>query len=115
MGVVHVVRNRAIHGDLVVVELLPQSQWKSKIGSLPTNHDKITTTANITQKSTQVTPTGRVVGVLERVKREIVASFEVSCDLSYYRYMKPYFYVPKMFIKFIGNACSGGGVHVYVT
>ena len=30
----NVARNRAVHGDLVVVELVPRAQWLSKSGTI---------------------------------------------------------------------------------
>lgn len=36
-GMAH--RNRAIHGDIVVVELLPQSEWRGQSLNLKDNND----------------------------------------------------------------------------
>ncbi|EFC47681.1 predicted protein, partial [Naegleria gruberi] len=54
-------RNRAVHGDMVVIELKPKSEWK-KIGS----------------DESRTEPVGRVVAVLERNWREYVACLEES-------------------------------------
>ena len=32
-------RNRAIHGDVVAVQMLPKSQWKSKLNRLSKNQE----------------------------------------------------------------------------
>ncbi|KAF8763581.1 DIS3-like exonuclease 1 like protein [Argiope bruennichi] len=66
-------RNRAIHGDEVVVELLPENQWKSRCLKLvlsiasDDNDDE-------NQASSLILPTGKVVGVLERCWRNYVAT-----------------------------------------
>lgn len=56
----HPNRNRAIHGDLVAVQLLPEAEWP-------------------TDEQTQVKrPKGRVVGVLQRNWRDYVVSIQVD-------------------------------------
>lgn len=64
-------RNRAIHGDLVAVEILPKSDWKGRTGALCDN--------DADEKSgdtqSEVMTTGRVVGVLQRNWRDYVATF----------------------------------------
>ncbi|XP_022099659.1 DIS3-like exonuclease 1 isoform X2 [Acanthaster planci] len=65
-------RNRAIHGDQVAVELLPRSQWVGQINSLSSTDDP--EDASDTDQS-NVKPTGRIVGVLQRHWRDYVASF----------------------------------------
>ncbi|ELU13403.1 hypothetical protein CAPTEDRAFT_108980 [Capitella teleta] len=62
-------RNRAIHGDLVVTELLPKHLWRPRSCDLKENK---------TDGGERVMPTGRVVGVLQRRWRDYVASFEVD-------------------------------------
>ena len=75
-------RNRAIHGDIVVVRLLPRSEWKSRSNALPhspTDSDN-TQSPNNKQGHSQLETmaTGVVVGILHRASREYVASFDVS-------------------------------------
>ncbi|XP_074514253.1 DIS3-like exonuclease 1 [Sebastes fasciatus] len=65
-------RNRAVHGDMVVVELLPKSEWRGK--------DTALTEAQGEEKSGEETdskpmPTGRVVGILQRNWRDYVVTF----------------------------------------
>ena len=67
-----ILRNRAVHGDIVVAQLMPKSEWKSKLNRL--------TTAQNDQENEEwerradVMPTGRIVGVLERNWGEYVAT-----------------------------------------
>ncbi|XP_077988799.1 DIS3-like exonuclease 1 [Glandiceps talaboti] len=65
-------RNRAVHGDIVAVELLPKSEWKGRCTA-------ITEAAEGTQTGdseiSNVMPTGRVVGIIQRNWRDYVASF----------------------------------------
>lgn len=58
-------RNRAIHGDIVAVQLFPRSEWKDRLDS-----SALHGSASI--------PMGMVVGMLERTDREYVATFDVS-------------------------------------
>uniref|UniRef100_A0A3Q3G4H8 DIS3-like exonuclease 1 n=1 Tax=Kryptolebias marmoratus TaxID=37003 RepID=A0A3Q3G4H8_KRYMA len=65
-------RNRAIHGDLVAVELLPKSEWKGKVTAL--------TEGQVDEKMGEDSkdkpmPTGRVVGILQRNWRDYVVTF----------------------------------------
>ena len=65
-------RNRSIHGDLVVVQILPESEWKEvsktlKVAGIGSSSD-----------NGHAVPTGIVVGVLSRRTYDIVASFPVS-------------------------------------
>lgn len=65
-------RNRAVHGDNVVVELLPKSEWRGRATAL--------TEAQGEDKSgeddhSQPMPTGRVVGILQRNWRDYVVTF----------------------------------------
>ncbi|XP_023568332.1 DIS3-like exonuclease 1 [Octodon degus] len=74
-------RNRAIHGDVVVVELLPKGEWKGRTGALCDNdsEDKVSGEA-----PSEPMPTGRVVGVLQKNWRDYVVTFpsreEVQCQ-----------------------------------
>ena len=81
---IHLHRNRAIHGDTVVVRLLPRSEWKSRSNTLPhspTDNDN-TQSPNNQQGHSQLETmaTGVVVGILHRASREYVASFDVSSE-----------------------------------
>ena len=69
-------RNRAINEDCVVVELLPRSKWKGKSKLLPTGHSS---ESHDQSYDSLVMPTGKIVGIMERASRDIVASFPVSC------------------------------------
>lgn len=74
--------NRAIHDDEVVIELLPQSEWKSKsdVVLLPetsadteTMEDDVANAAEKLQlidKSTHIKPTGKIVAITKRVWRQ---------------------------------------------
>ena len=83
-------RNRAIHGDIVAVQILPKSQWKSKINKLSkTNkNDEITADDDnisneeeeIWEKRADVCPTGRVVAIIQRKWKSYPASFPRKND-----------------------------------
>nr|XP_054756295.1 DIS3-like exonuclease 1 [Lytechinus pictus] len=62
-------RNRAVHGDIVVVELLPKAQWTGKRLALKSGDDKKE------ESISEVVPCGRVVGISERNWRDYVATF----------------------------------------
>ncbi|XP_018408330.1 PREDICTED: DIS3-like exonuclease 1 [Nanorana parkeri] len=64
-------RNRAIHGDLVAVEILPKSDWKGRTGALCENEADERTA----DTQSDVMMTGRVVGALQRNWRDYVATF----------------------------------------
>ncbi|XP_053318305.1 DIS3-like exonuclease 1 isoform X2 [Spea bombifrons] len=64
-------RNRAVHGDVVAVELLPKSEWKGRIGALCENEGD----DRAGDSQSEVMPTGRVVGVLQRNWRDYVVTF----------------------------------------
>ncbi|KAI7814071.1 DIS3-like exonuclease 1 [Triplophysa rosa] len=69
-GVKH--RNRAVHGDMVVVELLPRNEWKGRTTALTEGQGEERT---MEDTQSQPMPTGRVVGILQRNWRDYVASF----------------------------------------
>ncbi|XP_071112514.1 DIS3-like exonuclease 1 [Haliotis cracherodii] len=75
-------RNRAVHGDKVVVELLPRSQWKGRSLSIKELGDKTGETTGdgetTSDDMSSVMPTGRIVGVLQRNWRDYVASFSAD-------------------------------------
>lgn len=66
-------RNRAIHGDVVVVQLLPQTEWKGRITNLK-HQSGPDEEVDGTSSSSKV-PCGRVVGITQRGWRDYVASF----------------------------------------
>merc|ERR1719334_2474746 len=59
-------RNRAIDGDIVVVELLPKSEWKAKSTHLVHLEDREKDEGLKWERGADVMPTGKVVGVLQR-------------------------------------------------
>uniref|UniRef100_A0A250Y6Q7 DIS3-like exonuclease 1 n=1 Tax=Castor canadensis TaxID=51338 RepID=A0A250Y6Q7_CASCN len=65
-------RNRAIHGDVVAVELLPTSEWKGRTAALCENDsdDKA-----LGEAPSEPMPTGRVVGILQKNWRDYVVTF----------------------------------------
>ncbi|XP_060081062.1 DIS3-like exonuclease 1 [Ylistrum balloti] len=69
-------RNRAVHGDLVVVELLPRSQWRGRSNVIRDGDtDTKDTGEDDIEENTSVMPTGRVVAISQRAWREYVATF----------------------------------------
>ncbi|KAK6178827.1 hypothetical protein SNE40_011323 [Patella caerulea] len=67
-------RNRSIHGDKVVVEILPQSQWKGRsLAICPDESEDKSSTDD--KESDSVIPTGIIVGILQRNWRDYVATF----------------------------------------
>ncbi len=70
-------RNRAVHGDVVVVQLLPKSEWKSRLNRLTEKNeeeDGEDKDDGKWERRADVSPTGKVVGVLQRNWREYVAT-----------------------------------------
>ncbi|XP_045156829.2 DIS3-like exonuclease 1 [Mercenaria mercenaria] len=69
-------RNRAIHGDLVVVEILPKSQWQSRSNTIsnPASEEKGDGDKAVSDRADTM-PTGKIVGILQRNWREYVACF----------------------------------------
>ncbi|XP_036698648.1 DIS3-like exonuclease 1 isoform X5 [Balaenoptera musculus] len=59
-------RNRSIHGDVVVVELLPKNEWKGRTTALGENDGEF---------PSEPMPTGRVVGILQKNWRDYVVTF----------------------------------------
>ncbi|XP_066449014.1 DIS3-like exonuclease 1 [Eleutherodactylus coqui] len=64
-------RNRAIHGDIVAVEILPKCDWKGRTGALCENEAD----ERAGDAQNDVMMTGRVVGVIQRNWRDYVATF----------------------------------------
>ncbi|XP_054627523.1 DIS3-like exonuclease 1 isoform X2 [Dunckerocampus dactyliophorus] len=65
-------RNRAVHGDMVVVELLPKSEWRGKVTVLTEGQGDDKNGEDI---QSQPVPTGRIVGILQRNWRDYVVTF----------------------------------------
>ncbi|KAM9585745.1 DIS3-like exonuclease 1 isoform 1-T1 [Trichechus inunguis] len=65
-------RNRSIHGDVVVVELLPKDEWKGRTAALCENDNEDKASG---ESSSEPMPTGRVVGILQKNWRDYVVTF----------------------------------------
>ncbi|XP_037551063.1 DIS3-like exonuclease 1, partial [Nematolebias whitei] len=65
-------RNRAVHGDVVAVELLPKADWRGKATGLTEGWVDEKTGEESESKSM---PTGRIVGILQRNWRDYVVTF----------------------------------------
>ncbi|XP_029430598.1 DIS3-like exonuclease 1 isoform X2 [Rhinatrema bivittatum] len=64
-------RNRAIHGDVVAVELLPRAEWKGRTRALSDSEME----EKAGEPHAEPMPTGRVVGILQKNWRDYVATF----------------------------------------
>lgn len=71
-------RNRAIDGDSVVVEILPRSEWHSRKNTLPPEEGEEKFDENVGTNDDRLVCCGKVVKIIERSDRSYVASFEVS-------------------------------------
>jgi len=67
-------RNRAVDGDLVVVELLPKSEWKSKSTHLAHLEEREKDEGLNWERGADVMATGRVVGVMQRNWGDYIAT-----------------------------------------
>ncbi|XP_062439861.1 DIS3-like exonuclease 1 isoform X2 [Rhea pennata] len=65
-------RNRAIHGDVVAVELLPLHEWKGRTVALCENETEDKTPADTTGDPM---PTGKVIGIIQKNWRDYVVTF----------------------------------------
>ncbi|XP_077479614.1 DIS3-like exonuclease 1 [Stigmatopora argus] len=65
-------RNRTVHGDTVVVELLPKSEWRGKASALTEGQLDEKNGEDIQSKPI---PTGKIVGILQRNWRDYVVTF----------------------------------------
>uniref|UniRef100_A0A8D0NN07 DIS3-like exonuclease 1 n=1 Tax=Sus scrofa TaxID=9823 RepID=A0A8D0NN07_PIG len=65
-------RNRSIHGDVVVVELLPKNEWKGRTTALGENDGDDKASG---ESPSEPMPTGRVVGILQKNWRDYVVTF----------------------------------------
>lgn len=78
-------RNRAVHGDIVAVELLPESSWVSpsrSISSSKTSESEVVATTDDVDSTeidlSKVKPTGRVVGIIQRNWRIYSGTLQIS-------------------------------------
>ncbi|KAI9306837.1 hypothetical protein BJ944DRAFT_262892 [Cunninghamella echinulata] len=71
-------RNRSVHGDMVVVELLSENNWSTPSNEITFGNNEDDDQVMPTNQSTTKTtcPTGRVVGVLNRNWRSYVATIQ---------------------------------------
>nr|XP_002718229.4 DIS3-like exonuclease 1 [Oryctolagus cuniculus] len=75
-------RNRALHGDRVAVKMFPESLWKRRMGA---DHEGYS----------EYVPTGHVVGITQKHKRDYIVTFPSKEDILYYsRKTKKYLAVP---------------------
>ncbi|KAF3686767.1 DIS3-like exonuclease 1 [Channa argus] len=65
-------RNRAVHDDIVVVELFPKSEWRGKATALADGQGEEKSGQDNESKPQ---PTGRIVGILQRNWRDYVVTF----------------------------------------
>ncbi|KAK3604725.1 hypothetical protein CHS0354_018965 [Potamilus streckersoni] len=71
-------RNRAVHGDLVVVEILPKSHWRGRsliIKDEEGEGEDAAARKDDREDTTPALPTGQVVGIVQRNWKEYVATF----------------------------------------
>ncbi|XP_029354236.1 DIS3-like exonuclease 1 [Echeneis naucrates] len=62
-------RNRAVHGDVVVAELLPKSEWRGKVTALMEGQGEVKSGED------KLLPTGCIVGIQQRNWRDYVVTF----------------------------------------
>jgi len=69
--------NRAMHGDVVAVQILPKDEWSaSKINTVMDEERNVREGDVSTSESTPRTRTGKIVGILRRTTRDIVACLD---------------------------------------
>ncbi|KAG0053276.1 DIS3 mitotic control [Gryganskiella cystojenkinii] len=79
-------RNRAVHGDVVVVELLNKSNWVAPSTHISYDPEEIHVAGDEDEESTnrhrfkEIKPTGRVVGVISRNWQPYVATLQEGSD-----------------------------------
>ena len=78
-------RNRAVDGDQVAVQLLPKSEWRSKINRLAVVDDKndgnddddvADADDEKWERRADVLPTGKIVGIVQRNWKNVIAAFQ---------------------------------------
>ncbi|KAG0371977.1 DIS3 mitotic control [Mortierella sp. AD032] len=79
-------RNRAVHGDVVVVELLNKSSWVAPSTHISYNPEEVHAAAEDDDESSsgvrtrEVKPTGRVVGIMSRNWQPYVATLQEGSE-----------------------------------
>ncbi|KAF9331722.1 DIS3 mitotic control [Linnemannia elongata] len=79
-------RNRAVHGDVVVVELLNKSSWVAPSTHISYNPEEVHAAAEDEDESSgrvrtrEVKPTGRVVGIMSRNWQPYVATLQEGSE-----------------------------------
>ncbi|KAF9906263.1 DIS3 mitotic control [Linnemannia zychae] len=79
-------RNRAVHGDIVVVELLNKSSWVAPSTHISYNPEEVHAAAEDDQETSsgvrtrEVKPTGRVVGIMSRNWQPYVATLQEGSE-----------------------------------
>ncbi|KAG0210280.1 DIS3 mitotic control [Mortierella sp. NVP41] len=79
-------RNRAVHGDVVVVELLNKSSWVAPSTHISYNPEEVHAAAEDEEESSsgirtrEVKPTGRVVGIISRNWQPYVATLQEGSE-----------------------------------
>ncbi|XP_038623376.1 DIS3-like exonuclease 1 [Tachyglossus aculeatus] len=71
-------RNRSLHGDVVVVELLPRREWRGRTAALGESESDEKTGG---EGPAEPMPTGRVVGILQKNWRDYVVTFPSKEEL----------------------------------
>uniref|UniRef100_A0A4W3K1D2 DIS3-like exonuclease 1 n=1 Tax=Callorhinchus milii TaxID=7868 RepID=A0A4W3K1D2_CALMI len=71
-------RNRAAHGDVVAVELLPRSEWTGRVSVLC---EKESEEKASEETEVEPMPTGKVIGIIQRNWRDYVVSFPPKDDV----------------------------------
>ncbi|KAF9115824.1 DIS3 mitotic control [Mortierella sp. AM989] len=79
-------RNRAVHGDIVVVELLSKNSWVAPSTHISYDPEEIHVTADEEEevsnhnRSREIKPTGRVVGIISRNWQPYVATLQEGSE-----------------------------------
>ncbi|OAD80484.1 hypothetical protein PHYBLDRAFT_138042 [Phycomyces blakesleeanus NRRL 1555(-)] len=97
-------RNRAVHGDTVVVELLSENNWATASNEISyeggSTEEDIEGSQWVVQQTEKSRPTGRVVGILNRNWRSYVATLqEDSPDGSFHLAVPLDSVIPKIRIR----------------
>ncbi|XP_013378724.1 DIS3-like exonuclease 1 [Lingula anatina] len=71
-------RNRSIHGDIVVVEILPRNKWKGKCLAIKEEEQGLKKEEESNEQQSVVMTTGQVVGIEQRNWKDYVASFQAQ-------------------------------------
>jgi DIS3-like exonuclease 1 len=71
--------NRAMHGDVVAVQILPEDEWCApNINTVMEEERNVREGDVSTSESTPRTRTGKIVGILQRATRDIVACLDAA-------------------------------------